>query len=95
MWLVWFDKKKNVDVDVFVYAVLVLTSVKPGLGRGTCGLPTKREGRTRDQNLYQFSLSKPPEPAGFGASLVLRTIVFYPGMLTHLDNIGVQKGRDV
>ena len=38
-------------------------------------LENERLKSTRNGNLYQFSLSRTPEPAGFGASLVLSTIV--------------------
>ena len=38
------------------------------------GLENKGAHSTRDGNLYQFFLSKPLEPASFGASFVLSTI---------------------
>ena len=75
MWLVLVNKKRDADVDVFVYAAFTTSSIKLGLGKSTYELLTKRKGRTRDQNLCQLSLSKTPEPAGFGASLVLSTIL--------------------
>ena len=39
------------------------------------GLEIEQSKSTCDGKLHQFSLSKTPEPAGFGASLVLSTIV--------------------
>ena len=45
------------------------------------GLENEQPESTCDGNLYQFSLSKTPEPASFGASLVLNTIVL-PRKLT-------------
>ena len=41
MWLVWFDKKR--DVDVFVYDELLFTSNKAGLGKSARILLTKRK----------------------------------------------------
>ena len=52
--------------------------IKQGLGKSICGLITKRRGQTSDVFLYQLSVSKKTEQAGFGASLVLSNI-FLPG----------------
>ena len=60
MWLVWFNKKRDVNVDLFVYAVF--TGIKPGLGKSTCEFANKKEGPYARSIFVSFSLSKPPEP---------------------------------
>ena len=59
---------------VFVLPVYLLVT-KAGLEKCACILLTKRQGQTRDQNLYQFPPSNFMSPAGFGASLVLSNVL--------------------
>ena len=77
MWLVWFDKKRNTDVDAFI-CVLFISKNTGTWKKHVFYLLTKMKGRRRDRHLYQCSLSNPPALAGFGASMVLSTIVL-PG----------------
>ena len=66
---------RETPMRLFVYFLLdprAFTSNKQ------VGLENKRAKSMRDGKIYQFFQSKPPILAGFGASLVLSTIVL-PG----------------
>ena len=76
MWLVSLDKKRDVDVDVFFCAVF--TNNKSETSKKHVYIANEKKGR--DARSRQFSLSNFPEPASFGASLVLSTILL-PGKL--------------
>ena len=68
MWLLSSDKKRDMDNDVFVCAVF--TSIKPGLGKSTCFIASKKEGLDAICICVSFPSQNPPSPAGFGASLL-------------------------